>query len=218
MSRRTILLLMLLLVAMGQPLSADEPPLQVELDTSQVPELRQWGEEARALIVQWHARISNLLPTAGFKPPRRVSLTLRKSDQGIGGTSGTHISVSSHWIEKHPEDLGLVFHELVHVIQAYPSAEPGWLTEGIADYLRWGIYEGKEQAWFPRPRKEQGYRQGYQVAGGFLMWLESDKAPGIVKKLNTAMRNRTYSDRIFSVETGQSLDELWHEYSSPTDQ
>jgi hypothetical protein len=32
------------------------------------------------------------------------------------------------------------------VIQAYPDPDPGWITEGIADYLRWAIYESTE-AW-----------------------------------------------------------------------
>lgn len=195
-----------------QPVLADDAPCCVELDTSEVPHLKKWGDDAKSLLVRWHPRISNLLPTKGVNPPQRFILKLCKSDAGVGGTSGTTITVSSHWIEKHPDDLGLVLHELVHVIQAYPSGEPWWLTEGIADYVRWGIYEGKDQPWFPRPQENQGYKKGYRVAAGFLLWLESDIAPGIVKKLNTAIRRRTYSEGLFKAETNQSLDELWKMY------
>ena len=37
---------------------------------------------------------------------------------------------------EHPEDTGMVIHELTHIIQNYPSPDPGWVTEGIADYIR----------------------------------------------------------------------------------
>lgn len=190
----------------------DEAALAVELDTGEVPELRMWGETARGLIVAWQPRFVNLLGSKGFVPARRIQLRLRKSERGIAATAGQRIEVSSHWIESHPEDTGLVVHELVHVVQAYPKAEPLWITEGIADYLRWAIYEGKPQAWFPVSRKPQGYRDSYRVAAGFLLWLESDAAPGIVRILNAQMRRGTYNESIFQDETGRTLDELWTEY------
>ena len=120
--------------------------------------------------------------------------------------------VSSHWIEKNPDDIGLVIHELTHVIQAYPSPHPGWLTEGVADYIRWAIYEGKPLDWFPIDKKPQGYKASYQVTGGFLLWLELDRAPGIVRKLNAAMRHKAYDQEVFKTETGLTLDELWDAY------
>lgn len=193
-------------------LSANTPQVSVDLDTSEVPHLKAWGEEARALIVQWHPRIAERLATEGCTPAQAISLKLRKSDKGVGASSGTKITIQSNWIEKHPEDLGLVVHELVHVIQAYPSPKPWWITEGIADYLRWAIYEKKPQSWFPRPKEKQGYARSYRVTAGFFLWLESGAAPGIVKKLNTAMRNRAYSADLFHAATGQSLDELWDAY------
>jgi hypothetical protein len=212
---RRILLATTALVLFCMPLGmarGDDPAVVVQLDVSEVPELQAWGETARDLLVRWHPRIVNLLPSEGFVAPRRIELTLRKSDQGVGGTSGQRIVVSSHWIEKHPEDLGLVIHELVHVVQGYPKPHPGWITEGIADYVRWAIYEGKPLAWFPAGRKPDGYLAGYRVAAGFFLWLESDAAPGIVKKLNTRMRKQTYDDALFEEATGKTLDVLWGEY------
>ena len=214
MKQRSLLVLVLL-ISLCQPLLADDASIHVKLDASEVPHLKKWGEDAKASLVRWHPRIRNLLPTKGVKPPRTITLKLRKSDKGVGATSGTTITVSSHWIEKHPDDFGMVIHELVHVIQSYPSGRPWWVTEGIADYLRWGIYEGRDQTWFPRPREKQGYKKGYRVAAGFLLWLESDVAPGIVKKLNTAMRNGIYSAELFHTETGKSLDDLWDTYVNP---
>jgi len=193
------------------PLAFCEPPLAIKLNC-EVPALQKWSEETHALLVRWHPRISNLLPTDGFKVTRVFELRIKKTQKGVGATSGSTITISSHWIEKHPDDVGLAVHELVHVIQAYPSANPSWVTEGIADYIRWAIFEGKPQSWFPLPDKPSGYKNGYRIAGGFLLWLETDKAAGIVKKLNTAMRQKKYSDEIFKVSTGRSLDELWNDY------
>lgn len=211
-----LIVLFLFVLSVPDLLSANAPKtrLNVILDTDEVPHLKKWGEQAQSILIEWHPRINNLLPTKGFKTPQKVQLKINKSDQGVGGTVGSSIGLSSSWIEKHPDDFGLVIHELVHVIQSYPSGDPIWLTEGIADYIRWGIYEGKDQNWFPRPKEKKGYKKGYQVTAGFLLWLESDIAPGIVKKLNTAMRNRKYSENLFHAETNQSLDNLWEAYIS----
>jgi len=188
--------------------------VKVHLDTSEVPHLKAWGEKAKQLTIEWYPRMRNLIPSEGFEPPTEVSLKIKKTDKGVGSTSGTKITISSHWIEKKPTDFGLVFHELVHVIQRYPSGKPWWVTEGIADYLRWGIYEAKPQSWFPRPKDKTSYKKGYQVTGGFFLWLETTTSPGIVNKLNAAMRKKEYSDEIFKKETGKSLEELWILYSS----
>ena len=182
-------------------------------DVNDNSKLVEWGKTAKELIEQWHQRTANLIPTKGFAVPTEVWLKIRKSNRGIAGTSGGHITVSSGWIEKHPEDIGCVFHELVHVIQDYKGIDAGWLTEGIADYLRWAIYEAKPQDWFPFTDKPQGYKDSYRVAGGFLLWLETDACPGIVNKLNSAIRKRTYkNETFFEKETGRSLDALWADY------
>lgn len=187
-------------------------PVQVNLDASEVPHLQKWSEEVKGILIAWHPRIQNLLASKGFVPPREFDLRIRNTDQGIGGTLGTTITLSSHWIDKHPDDVGMVVHELVHVIQGYPPGSAFWLTEGIADYVRWGIYEGKQLDWFPIPSEELGYRRGYRVAAGFLLWLESDLSPGIVKKLNASLRRGDYTPELFSRETGMPLGELWKAY------
>lgn len=198
------------------PFSAaiSQEPATVHLDTSEVPEHDEWGRKAQELLQRWHPRITNLLSSTGAVPPSELSLELKKSEQGIGATSGTKIVVFSNWIEKHPEDFGLVVHELVHVIQQYPRATPEWVTEGIADYIRWAIYEGKPQHLFPVPEGIDGYKQGYQAAAGFFLWLETHKAPGIVRKLNTAMRKSDFDPNLFEELTGNDLTTLWKQYAA----
>lgn len=201
------------------PFSTAEEPIElkrqdvvVRLDVSQVPDLKDWGVDAAHLILEWHPRICNLLPTKGITPPREITLRIVQSNEGVAATSGNVITVSSHWIEKHPEDIGLTIHELVHVIQGYPNADSWWITEGIADYIRRVVYEGQPRRFFPIPQKDQGYQQGYNTAAGFLFWLETERAPGIVNRLNTALRTGTYDESLFQEQTKQSLDELWADY------
>lgn len=192
--------------------AGEAAPITVDLDTSEVPELNAWGEKAKTLIIEWYPRYENLLSSKGFSPSRKISLKIHKTNEGVAATGGGRITVSSHWIEKHPEDIGLVAHELIHIIQAYPSGDPGWVTEGVADYLRWAIFDGKPQRWFPRAKEADGWKQSYRVTGGFFLWLETDLAPGIVRKLNVAMRNKAYKDEIFQEATGKTLPELWKMY------
>ncbi|MBI1390752.1 MAG: hypothetical protein GC154_20160 [bacterium] len=191
----------------------DENVFGVTLDVSQAPELEDWGNEAKQLIEDWYGRICNLIPTKDFSVPKRIRLRFRSEGGGVAETGGTRISVFSGWVKQHPDDIGLVFHELVHVVQHYTHRAPGWLTEGIADYLRWAIFEGKPQDWFPYSDKPDGYRDSYRVTGGFFLWLETDRAPGIVKKLNTALRLGNYpGEEFFERETGMSVRDLWAEY------
>ena len=201
-----------ILIAISGLFSNVTAEVTVNLDTSAVPELSAWGQDAKKLVAEWYPRICHLLPTKGVKPTQTMTITLRKSDRGIADTSRDNIRIYSNWIEKHPDDIGLVVHELVHVIQGYRHGGPSWLTEGIADYIRWAIYEGKPQQWFSVTDRPDGYKQSYRVSAGFLLWIEADRAPGIVKKLNTAMRKGLYSDELFEKETGLALGQLWAEY------
>ena len=192
---------------------AHSAEVTVDLDVAEVPELSEWGKKGQALLVEWHPRIANLLSSSDFEPPKRLSLRLKKSDKGVGATAGTRIIISSSWIKKRPDDFGLLIHELVHVIQKYPRKEPSWVTEGIADYIRWAIYEGKPQSSFPVPKAADGYKRGYQPTAGFFLWLETNHAPGIVRRLNTAMRKSNYTDEIFTDMTGKDLESLWADYT-----
>ena len=103
-------------------------------------------------------------------------------------------------------------HEGVHVVQMYPNSHPGWLTEGIADYIRWYLFEEKQLDWFPMSKNENGWEDAYQVTGGFLLWLTLEKNPNIVKILHSAMKAESYNDSIFIIETGKDLPELWNDY------
>ena len=72
---------------------SDEQVVTVELDVSETPELRPWGENARKTLLEWYPRICNLLPTKGFVASDEVHLRIRESDKGVAGTAGNKIGI-----------------------------------------------------------------------------------------------------------------------------
>jgi len=184
--------------------------VEVVVDTSAVPDLAKWGDEAGELVRKWHPRIAELLKSEKFTPPRKVTLIFKEMD-GIAGTSGDSIAISAQWVREHPDDTGMVIHELVHVIQAYPKYEHVWLVEGIADYIRYFHYEPKKDLG-PIDVAKASYRDGYGTTARFLAWAEKKYDKQLVRKLNAALRQTNYEDRLFEHFTGKPLDALWKEF------
>ena len=125
-----------------------------------------------------------------------------------GVTFGDSIHISVPWIKAHPDEFGLVIHELVHVMQRYPDGNrPDWLVEGIADYIRWWRYEPEA----PRAKigPKASYRDSYQTTAAFLAWLVASYDKRIVRRLDQSLRDGAYRDDVFEEVTGKKLDELW---------
>lgn len=213
LSKRCILLLGVFCATAATANSREHEaePLRVEVDSSQVPELSAWASDAARLVEKWHPRIAALLPTDGFTPPAHVTLVIEKSDQGVAATAGSTIRISSGWVKKHPDDFGMVVHELTHVIQSYPPSDAGWLVEGIADYVRYYHFEPQARLAAIDPAR-QSYRDGYRTAAMFLAWIERTHDADIVRKLNTALRRSQYKYDLFKQATTKSLDRLWADF------
>lgn len=188
--------------------------LEVTVDTSKAPDLAEWGARARRLVEEWHPKICEMLASEGFRPPTKVKLLFRNDLDHPAHTSGVRvkvITISARWIREHPDDYGMVIHELTHVVQSYPRYEAGWLVEGIADYVRYIKFERKTRA----PRIDPAtasYRNGYKTAAYFLRWIEKAYEKELVSKLNRELRTSSYTDALFERYTGKTLDRLWSEY------
>lgn len=183
----------------------------VLVDVNDAPELKDWGLGAANRVLEWHPKLADLLASEGFAPPREVTLRFKKIS-APGQASGATIECSINWVTKNPEDWGMVAHELVHVIQQYKKPGPGWLTEGIADYLRYYVIEpGSPRGRFDVERSS--YKTGYQPSAGLLDFVEK-KHPGTVAKLNAALREGTYSDDMIKEIAGADWDGLWEEFKA----
>jgi hypothetical protein len=171
-------------------------------------DLPAWGTNAVRLVETWFPKIAGLLGDVPATGSLSVELVLEEGD-GVAATSGNRITVFAGWVRAHPEDVGLIVHELVHVVQAYPSPEPGWVTEGLADYIRFWHFEKTPQTRIDRATAS--YRDGYRTSAAFLAWVEK-RYPGAVKRLHHAMRESMYQDGIFQEATGKPVDDLWKEF------
>jgi hypothetical protein len=181
----------------------------ISVEYGDVPDVKDWAEKARDLCEKWYPIISETLAGKDFTPPREVRLVFKNEKKGIAYTSGAKITIVADWIRKHPDDFGMVIHELCHVVQSY-SKGVFWITEGIADYVRYFKYEPKATP--PRIGATTSYKDGYKTAATFLAWIEKAKDKDVVRKLNDLMRAGGYKDELFQEWTGSDLDALWKEF------
>ena len=187
----------------------DQPTerLTILVDTTEAPDLHDWAIRAAGYMIEWYPAIAAALDTPGHTPPREIRLTFRPLPRGIAFARGNQLTVGAEWVRKYPDDLGMIAHELTHVIQGNRRGAPGWLTEGIADYIRYYVVEpGSRRAKF-NPSKSS-YSRGYQPAAALLNWIES-RAPGTIRRLQHLCREGTYSPEKFVELTGATPDEHW---------
>lgn len=181
------------------------------VDTNDAPDLKDWGGKAGTLCVEWFPKIAALLPSEGFTAPKEVTLFFDAKMAGVANASGNKITIAASWVRAHPDDLGMVVHELTHVVQSYPPGSPGWLVEGIADYIRLVHFEPQA----PRPQIDAtraSYKDAYKTTAMFLEWVEKNHAQDFVRKMNAELRHGRYDDALWSKWTGKSIDELWKQF------
>ncbi|MEH6678901.1 MAG: basic secretory protein-like protein [Sediminicola sp.] len=149
-----------------------------------------------------------------------ITVTIDTSYDGVAYAHDGKITISSQWLHKKPKDTDVITHEVMHIVQAYPNGSgPGWLTEGIADYVRYkyGV-DNKGSEWsLPGYSEKQSYENSYRITARFLLWITKNYDKQFVRFMDAQMRNKAYSDHIWKERTGLQLEELWNAYSmNPT--
>lgn len=198
---------MTMLLALLLPLLAQDKAT-ITVDYTDAPDVKEWAEKARDLCEKWYPIIGEALASKDFTPPREVKLVFKDEKKGIAYASGAKITVVADWIRKHPDDFGLVIHELVHVVQSYKGGV-GWITEGIADYIRNYKYEPKPPG---KVSAKSSYKDGYKTAAVFFAWIEKAKDRDFIRRMNEALRTGTYKDELFKEWAGADVDALWKEF------
>jgi hypothetical protein len=190
------------------------------LDVSRSPQLKEWAEtKLRPEVDKWYPILVQSLASNGFTAPKRFTITI-KPGRGVAATGGTDVTVSAQWIEaqlKRPgwnQAVGSVIHELVHVVQQYKTrGNPGWLVEGIADYMRWSHFEPPAHRPKLRNPARARYSDSYKTTAGFLEYVVKNHDHELVVKLNAAMRQGRYNRDLWKEYTGMTVQELWNEYA-----
>ena len=187
-------------------------PIEYTVDVSDAPEMKDWADKVARLCESWYPRLVDELPSDRFQPTRRVRLVLSNSYKGVAAAGGGRITGSVKYYQAHPDDLGSMIHETVHIVQNYRGrGNPGWLVEGLADYIRFFEYEAPG-AIGPIRADRAHYNDSYRTSGRFLAYVKDKYAPTLIPELNRRMREGRYSDDVFKELTGKDLKELDDEW------
>ena len=206
----------------------DGKTYQITIDTSESPDLAEWAQQELAPVVkEWYPKIVAQLPSEDYNAPESLKIEISPRVRGVAATRGTRVQCSAEWFRRNlrGEAKGAVVHELVHVVQQYGRARtknsdatrpPGWLTEGIADYIRWFLYEPESRgAEITQANLSQArYDMSYRGSANFLNWVAERYDRQIVTKLNAALRDGRYRDDLWSEISGRTLAELGDEWKA----
>ena len=152
-----------------------------------------------------------------IKTAKKVTFIIDPAYDGVAATGEGIVRFNPAWFHKHPGDIDVVTHEVMHIVQAYPNdAGPGWITEGIADYVRHKFGVDNEGAdWkLPPYAAKQNYDNSYRITARFFTWIEKHYDKNFVQKLDAAMRSKKYTDEFCKNATGKTFAALWSEYGN----
>jgi hypothetical protein len=150
------------------------------------------------------------------KTLKKVFFVIDPKYTGVAATAGGIVRYNPAWFASHPGDVDVVTHEVMHIVQSYPDGAPGWLVEGVADYVRYTLgVDNTGAGWSLTPfDAKQNYTNAYRITARFLVWTEKKYSKKLVKKMDAAMRNQTYQPELWTKLTGKTVDELWKEYAN----
>jgi hypothetical protein len=176
-------------------------------------DVKDWDKKAPEVASKWHDPIRKLLAVTTPVPPE-IQLIVRKGMKVPAYCTGNQLHLSWEHIQRFPDDLGMVVHELCHIVQSYPPRQPGWLVEGIADYVRYYHYEPERGKKFTATGKDitwtgADWKRGYLPAAAVLDWAVRHGKPKALEELNALLKAGKYSDEAFAKAAGASPEELW---------
>jgi hypothetical protein len=194
----------------------------ITINTAKAPELKEWAQtKLEPALTEWYPKITAELPSDGYTAPDHFKVTLKPMD-GVAYTAGKNVTANSEWLEKelNGEAVGALIHEAVHVVQQYPGDRkiPGWMVEGIPDYIRWFQFDadkhGADAVWMHKRGKNFSphYYDSYRVTANFLDWVSRKYDKDIVREMNAAMRGHKYDESLWKKYTGKTLSDLGDEW------
>lgn len=189
------------------------PPINVEVDSTGVPEMKEWTDKAAKVTVDFYPRILQELGVEGYKKPEKVRIYVKPDMKGVAYANGSTITIAPAWFKANPNDVGAVVHEMCHVVQQYGGKRvPSWVTEGVADYVRWFVYEPVNKRPRVRNPDKAKHTDSYQTTAAFFDWIVRTHDKEFVKKLNLACRGGKYSEEFFKEQTKKTVEELWTDF------
>jgi len=162
-----------------------------------------------------------LVKTFNNKSTHDVLFVVDTAYKAVAEASGNRILFSAGYLKAHPTDIDVVTHETMHIVQGYGySAGPVWLTEGIADYVRYqyGVDNVGSKWSLPAFSAKQSYQNSYRITARFFAWLTQNVKMDLIPSLDQQLRAHQYTDQSWNKLTGKTLDQLWKDYTQNPDQ
>lgn len=191
------------------------------INSTKAPDLTEWSEKELVPVIQeWYPKLIEMMPSTGFKPLDVVTFEFDPSIGPPAFAAGGKITIKADWFrnELKREAKGSMVHEMGHIVQSYGRGgrggggkpTPGWITEGICDYIRWFLYEpqSKGAGLGPDRAEKVNYDGNYRISGNFLDWVATEKDKELLKKLNAVCREGKYDEGLWKEWTGKTLQEL----------
>ena len=196
---------------------AEDRPLAVEVDTDDFPQFAAAGHEMKRRAASWWPIINEALASPGYRPPNKVTLHFTKflPDNVVGravGDDAIELNANffeAHPIATHPHLYTVLAHELAHVAQHYPPLATKWLTEGIADYVRFYVLFPDDPARFFDPMHGD-FRTGYQPAAAMLDHVERTCGMGSVRQVNAYLRKGRDGEGALAKVAGMPPEDVWN--------
>ena len=215
-----------------QQFASKDGKFQYTLDVTEAPDLQEWcGKNLIPVLDEWYPKIINMLPVDGVTPTHKVTFTLKDSInfpanlQGVPAyASGNSVVFNAGFMraQQKGEAIGAGIHEVVHVVQFGGSGPangrgkgrpPSWVTEGVADYIRWFLYEpqSKGAEITSRNVRRAKYDDSYRTTANFFDWVIKNHEKDLMRKLNLAT-HEGYSEDLWKKWTGKTVQELGEEW------
>ena len=183
----------------------------ITLDTSAAPEFATWLADAALTVKAWYPYLVDQLAGSNYAPPTAFTIRVDPTFDGIAEAGGTEMRLASKWFINRPDDIGILIHEVAHIIQGYPKNDPSWIVEGIADYARDYLYVDRLPTKITTVSKLE---DAYGTSAGMLLYAQKTYDPDLVLMLNVLMHRGTYTEKFWTDTTGKSYAELWKEFQN----
>jgi hypothetical protein len=193
------------------------------VDSTQSPDLREWfGQKAIPAVQEWYPKIVDMLLVEGYPPPVSMNLKLQEGvimpgNRGIPAyAAGGNIVVSSDFLrsQQKGEAVGCVIHEIVHIAQTSnwgrgrPGRVPSWVTEGVADYIRWFLFEPESKGAVIRNPDNAKFDASYRTTANFFDWVvRTHNLKDLPRRLNSTYVTG-YNHGLWREWTGKTVEEL----------
>ena len=186
-------------------------PVEFTTDIADAPEMKPWMEKVVRICEKHYPMICDELASEGFVPPTQIRIAMKSDYAGVAEASGAKIKGSVKYFKSRPEDIGAMIHETAHCVQGYRARGlPGWLVEGIADYVRFWKYEPGKAGKVKAERAK--YDGSYRTTAAFLAFAAEKYDAKLVNKLNAVLREGKYDAKVWKELTGKTVEELEREW------